>query len=122
MIILYPFQLKWSCPFHLDSLSPMIVISSRFISLCMMFIFPLCILRTFHIGLPIFILSLQLRLSRLHLVRSASRPPFGFSPVASLDPADPDSLSHSFPVAVESHSGLGVSPFAAIVFSSSAWF
>src|SRR6218665_131016 len=35
MIILYPFQLKCPCPFHLVSLSPIIDISSRLISLCM---------------------------------------------------------------------------------------
>src|SRR6218665_2466418 len=110
-----PFQLKCPLPFHLVSLSPIIVNSSRFISLCIMFILPLCILRTFHV--PIFIFCLQLRLSRCTLMRSASKHPFGFSLAASLDPAAPDSLSRSFPVAVESHSGLGVSPFATIVFS-----
>src|SRR6218665_2464005 len=115
MIILYPFQLKCPWPFHLVSLSPIIVNSSHFISLCMMFILPLCMLRTFHV--PIFIFCLQLRLSRCPLMRFASKHPFGFSPAASLDPAAPDSLSHAFPVAVESHSGLGVSPFATIVFS-----
>src|SRR6218665_3720517 len=115
MIILYPFQLKCPCPFHLVSLSPIIDISSRFISLCMMFIFPLCMLRTFHV--PTFIFCLQLRLSRCPLVRSASRRPFSFSPVSSLHLAAPDSFSCSFPVAVKSHSGLGVSPFATIGFS-----
>src|SRR6218665_3336460 len=74
----------------------------------MLFILPLCILRTLHV--PIFIFCLQLRLSRCTLMRSASKHPFGFSPAASLYPAAPDSLSRSFPVAVESHSGLGVSP------------
>src|SRR6218665_2106293 len=100
IIILYPFQLKCPWPFHLVSLSPIIVNFSRFISLCMMFILPLCILRTFH--LSIFIFCLQLRLSRCTLMQSASKHPFGFSPAASLDPA-PDSLSRSFPVAVEPH-------------------
>src|SRR6218665_269668 len=107
MIILYPYQLKCPWPFHLASLSPIIVNSSRFISLCMMFILPLCILRTFHV--PIFFFCLQLRLSHCTLMRSASKHPFHFSPAASLDPAAPDSLSRSSPVAVESHSGLGLS-------------
>src|SRR6218665_1481424 len=72
----------------------------------MMLIFPLCILRTFQV--PIFILCLQLRGSRCPLARSASEPPFGFSPVASLGPVAPVSLSRSFPEAVESHSGLTI--------------
>src|SRR6218665_2979882 len=115
MIILYPFQLKCPWPFHLVSLSPIIVNSSRFISLCMMFILPLCMLPTFHV--PIFIFCLQLRLSRCTLMRFTSKHPLGFSPAASLDPAAPDFLSRSFPVAAESHSDLGVSPFATIVYS-----
>src|SRR6218665_4194515 len=82
-----------------------------------LFILPLCILRTFHV--PIVIFCLQLRLSRCPLMRSSSKHPLGFIPAASLDPAARNSLSRSFPVAVESHSDLGVSPFATIVFSFS---
>src|SRR6218665_1202975 len=57
-------------------------------------------------------LKFAAEIESLPLVRSTSRPPFGFSPVVSLDPVAPDSLSRSFTVAVESHSGLGVSPFS----------
>src|ERR1043165_3457676 len=95
----------------------MIAIPNLFISPCMTSIFPLCILRTFQV--PNFNFFLQLRLSLCSLIRSVTRLPFGFSPVTSLDQDAFDAPSRSFPVAVETHSGLGVSPSATISFKIS---